>query len=340
MGTMERTVTSYDVAISFVAADKTSALRIADGLRAYHLLVYHQQYDQAEALGLDLTLRLQGVYTAARFMVILMSPSYGTTPFTSLELEIAHQRQGDGRILVVTTDGNPSSRLSSTLARIDLSTTTLEEASLLIARRVLKDKFETPTLFVEDALSIQTISRSISPLSSQDIVSLFCQRMLNSNRGEFDCVAISAIRLLEDPQFHVALELVTDRLDKIGRKAKLSLWVLELDWPNSKKLVQPGDGETMDSLRSKFAQSIRHLRDLLPRVRDRIKVRLFKYCSLPTLSIIRVDDEYFFRPYRLGAKETAFHLFRASGDLDNRIVLTLKNVMQSLTAHSVWNDLN
>ncbi|MEX1014003.1 MAG: TIR domain-containing protein [Candidatus Paceibacterota bacterium] len=115
----------YNIAISFAGEDRPIAEKIASGLRSKDLIVFYDEYEQANLWGKDLYQHLSEVYSEkAEYCIILISEYYIKKNWTKLELRSAQERafkENREYILPVRLDDTKVPGLSDTIGYLNLN---------------------------------------------------------------------------------------------------------------------------------------------------------------------------------------------------------------------------
>lgn len=177
-------------------------------------------------------------------------------------------------------------------------------------------------------------------LSAGSFLQLICERITACSSAEVRFVGITAYALFTDPNFIKALSDQTSD----ARFLTLHVYLLKADSSSIKGFCQRSS-ETMDVLRQKL-QMTRMALDALSNSEDHKKIRLvlYEYEALPTINLIQINNEFFFRPYKIGEKLPFLNVYNVKRNGQNEDVESwLDNVLNDLTLRSdihtiKWNS--
>lgn len=140
MTTNSESAFEFDVALSFAGENREYVAGIANQLRARGVKVFYDEYEQATLWGKDLYEHLDDVYQrAARYCVLFVSEHYAHKVWTTHERKSAQARalrEKEEYILPVRFDDTEIPGLRPTIGYIDTRSTTLDELTDLILRKV------------------------------------------------------------------------------------------------------------------------------------------------------------------------------------------------------------
>jgi hypothetical protein len=137
----EQSQYQYDVALSFAGEDRELAASLARLLRSKGIRVFYDQYERADLWGKDLYQHFQEVFRdKAQYCVIFISQAYEKKLWPRHELKQAQARAFMVRqeyILPLRVDDTEIPGLNPTIGYVDLRHTSMEDASVLIAQKLL-----------------------------------------------------------------------------------------------------------------------------------------------------------------------------------------------------------
>jgi tetratricopeptide (TPR) repeat protein len=138
----------YDVALSFAGEDRPYADKVAEGLQARDVSIFHHVHEVADTLGKDLTVHLHSVFSKqALFAVVFTSAHHARKALTSLELSSALERalkEPREYILRVRLDDTEIAGLRSTIAELDGRKQSPDEIADIIAQKVKATRGDAP----------------------------------------------------------------------------------------------------------------------------------------------------------------------------------------------------
>ena len=140
---MNEDLLPYDVALSFAGEDRVMARQLAHMLRDQGLLVFYDEFEQAELLGKSLTRHLHSVYTRqARFCVPIISKAYVGKAYPRHELQSALSRAIKEKreyILPLRLDDSPIDGLPDDIVYLDFRHMSLAQVVSVLVRKVKED---------------------------------------------------------------------------------------------------------------------------------------------------------------------------------------------------------
>ncbi|HEX8267684.1 MAG TPA: TIR domain-containing protein [Pyrinomonadaceae bacterium] len=337
----------YDVALSFAGEDRKIARELADHIRAYRLRVYFDEYEGEDTVGKNLYTHFKEIYSKkSLYFIPIISQSYPQKSWTfRVELPAAQERDflsTEEYVLPLLLDDTEILGIEKTIGHIDLRKTPLDIAAKTIAKKVLKKHFTQPKGRKKSERQIDhRVSRFKGELSLSDTISLFCERMYNCTIGEIEYVAISASRLLGDLQFRATLEMFLEKMSARSRTVTFRFYILDIDSSSLQHFAIMSD-ESVESLKQKHEQSYTTLQSLITdKNRNILRIRVYFYSGLPSLNLIQIDNEYLFRPYKIGVKQGHFNVFHLQGNEDsNDFVKVIRNIIADLKFRSRQVDIN
>ncbi len=116
----------YDVAISFSGADREIARSLASALMEAGVIVFFDEFEEADLLGKDLYDHLTVIYSKrARYSLMLVSRSYAERVWPTLERRSMQERalieRGKEYVIPVRLDDTPIKGLLSTTAHVSIA---------------------------------------------------------------------------------------------------------------------------------------------------------------------------------------------------------------------------
>lgn len=336
----------YDVAISFAGKNRNIAEKLANRLQKYHLEVFYDENEQADLIGKNLYQYLKEIYSEkCLYCIVLVSEHYLQRKWPSkVELPATQERDfvsDEEYILPLLLDDTKIPGIERTTGHIDLREMSIEEASELIAHKVLKKHYSESVLKKKlKEISRQKITE-IEGLSDADFVSLFSERIFNCSHGEIRFVAITAIQMIEDLQFMAALEMFLNKTIKENRTVTLRFYILDPESEAARRFVKLSD-EPLNILKQKIYKSQEALKALInDKKKNRIRARIYFYSGLPCINLFQVDNEFFFRVYYIGKKQGKFSVFYVSEEGQiNQFAIMLRNMISDLEFRSRTEDIN
>jgi Uncharacterized protein conserved in bacteria (DUF2188)/TIR domain len=130
---------NYDVSMSFTAADRDVARRIADALKANGIRVIFDKPAGPELWGRDLSVRLRNIFEGSRICTVLISESYQQSEWAQLEWRslLAHSRAKDSfSILPIKISDSVDEKFLQGLVWIDYSESSLPRIVEEVQRRL------------------------------------------------------------------------------------------------------------------------------------------------------------------------------------------------------------
>lgn len=135
-------VFEYDVCLSFAGDDRDYVREVADALTQRGIRVFYDEYKQADLWGKNLYDHLADVYSnAARYCVMFASKHYARKIWTTHERRSSQERalqEHAEYILPCRFDDTEIPGLASTIAYVDLRSTSCEELAALIETKLGK----------------------------------------------------------------------------------------------------------------------------------------------------------------------------------------------------------
>jgi len=130
----------YDVALSFGGEDRSLVRRLAKQLRNSGLEVFFDEYEKWKLLGEDLVIKLREVYTKqAKFFIPIISNDYVNKQYPRYEFKSAIRAaflRDETYILPLRLDNTEFDLLDETTSYIDLTKTSLKDATKIITEKV------------------------------------------------------------------------------------------------------------------------------------------------------------------------------------------------------------
>lgn len=141
----------YDVALSFAGEDRSLAEALADILKAEHIRVFYDRYEQADLWGKDLIEHLEDVYgRKARFCVMFVSQAYARKVWPTHERRVAQERALQDTtaeyILPVRLDDTKVPGLRTTLGYIEIEIG-IEQISKLLIEKIKQHRMKVVNLW-------------------------------------------------------------------------------------------------------------------------------------------------------------------------------------------------
>jgi hypothetical protein len=165
--------------------------------------------------------------------------------------------------------------------------------------------------------------------------------MYNCIAGEIRYLAITATRLLEDPQFKSTFEMLLEKRVTEGRTLTLRFYIMDPDSLAISKFAELSD-ESVESLKSRINRSYEILKSLVSNeMKNKVLIRVYFYSEIPVINLMQIDNEYFFRPYKTGRKQGYFDVFHITEhEESDDLALMLRNIIVNLGFRSHYEDIN
>ncbi len=144
----------YDVALSFAGENRAYADALAGILKANHINVFYDDYEQASLWGKNLLEHLEDVYgRKARFCVMFASRAYAQKAWPTHERRAAQERafqeKGDDYILPIRLDDTKIPGLSTTLGYIEIKIG-IERIGELLVQKIRKERARIVSVWTHD----------------------------------------------------------------------------------------------------------------------------------------------------------------------------------------------
>lgn len=337
---------NYDVAISFAGQNRDKAKELANRLNEYHLEVFYDEYEQADLIGKNLYQYLKEIYfVKCRYCIILVSEHYVQRkwPF-KVELPATQERDfasDEEYILPVILDDTKIPGIEKTIAHIDLRDHSIEEASELLAHKILKKSYTESALIKRNKGISKKKIAEIEDFSRTYFVSLFSERIFNCSHGEIRVVDIAS-EIIEDLQFKAALEMYLNKNMKGDRNITLRFYLLDPESITAQHFAELSR-EPLKTLKQKIYKNQEALTNLITSIngnKKKIRGRIHYYSTVPIIRLYQIDDDYFFRVFYIGEKQGKFSVFYVRGDRSNQFVVMLQNIITELEFNSRTIDIN
>lgn len=170
-----------------------------------------------------------------------------------------------------------------------------------------------------------------SNMSHDTYLRLLCEKIHDTSYGDIRYVAIAGFEVFNDESIIKALSDISDRT----RSRTLRVYLLKPDTKSFEEFVRLSN-EPSDVLKEKISGTKNVLVNLSKSPQhSRLRIKLYFYDSIPSLSLLEVPEGYFFRPYRIGEAVGKFSVVKAiKGQERSGIAQFLQNYLRDLVHHS------
>lgn len=323
----------YDVCISFAGEDRELADKIAEYLVGCYINTFYDKYEQDELLAINLPNRLKEIYLKeARFCILIVSKHYEqkkwpkNVEFPAIQERIMETDTGDDYLIPIFIDASNNLNVSNILGRIDLTTTTIDEALIQIASKIIKYKYATHQIGHNKASL--TVIKSVS---DADVMNLICHSIFSEHTAEIRWGTFTPARLAKSNQFIVTLHMLSERLARESRTGTLRIYCLSTDDASLQKFVAHSR-EPIADLKKIISESITALSKIweCEKIKKFIRLQIITYHGFPCLHATQIGDTYFFCNYVFGQKQDKFNIYKAKKGTNNDIAHIVDNFFLEL----------
>jgi hypothetical protein len=217
-----------------------------------------------------------------------------------------------------------------------------ESAAALLSRLLQRPLPRTgagslPPLPAFEEVPLNEVTR-VTDLTPNEFLDFVSRRIVESPESDLSYAAIAGREFFKSQEINNAIEALSSGSQEDVRQIRIYLLR-----PNTVSFGQftQRSNEPEDALETKTAETIEALRSMARRLQARnIKILLFLYDALPSMSILKLGSTYYVRSYTLGRNRGKFDLVHISSNNDpGGITGILDNYLSDLELRSQLLDL-